>query len=122
MNNLVLIFLIAIVIDQVTDIIATVDLIEGLRARFRKAFPSIAKLSWCSFCQSFWLSMVIGLFLPLSMVSGLFAWPLLGFVAKWVVVWMLLFGTRNYINKVTSLANAAEDFIRLYIPLEEEEK
>jgi hypothetical protein len=109
--QLLLIPILAIAIDQITDMTTSLDLLEGIRAKFRLTFPRLAKLSWCSFCQSFWLSGIAAWFMPMDIAYLVFNC----FFFKWGLAWLAIFAVRNYINRHFALVSTTEDMIRSQI-------
>ena len=62
--NLILwIGLSALAIDDLTDILTSVDLLERPRLWFQLAFPRLGKIAVCAYCQSGWLSIPTAVFL-----------------------------------------------------------
>jgi len=45
----------ALAIDNLTDILTSVDLLERPRLWFQLAFPRLGKIAVCAYCQSWWL-------------------------------------------------------------------
>jgi hypothetical protein len=45
----------ALAIDNLTDILTTVDLLEKPRLWFQVFFPRLRKLAACAYCQAWWL-------------------------------------------------------------------
>ncbi len=74
--------LVALAIENLTDILVTVDFLEGWRAKFEAMFPRIGRLARCKYCQSFWLSGVAALLLPPIEVAG-------GLVVLWFAIHLL---------------------------------
>jgi len=114
MYELLLIALFALAIENLTDILTTVDLLEKQREWFRNKFPRIAKLATCAYCQTWWLSGIAGLFLPLTLVSCLFDCAILGFLAKWIVLWLVISRTANLFGIAHAVCNSIEDFLAQY--------
>lgn len=85
---------IALAIDNATDILTTVDLLEPLRTRFDAAYPRFSKIGRCKFCMSFWLSGLAGL-----------AFPFLGmsFVLGWIITWFSLHRATQALDDVYRL-------------------
>lgn len=115
LEQIMMVMLAALAIDQLTGILTSVDLLEGARARFRKTFPRIGKLSWCGYCQSFWLSGIAGIILPMDTITFLFPFFWMGLLFKCGFLWMVIFGVRNYINQAFSLMVAAEESITSHV-------
>jgi hypothetical protein len=115
MYELLLIALIALAIENLTDILTTVDLLEKQREWFRNKFPKVAKLATCNYCQTWWLSGIAGLFLPLTLVSCLFDCEILGFLIKWIVLWLVIARTANFFGVAYAVGNSIDDFLSQYI-------
>jgi hypothetical protein len=115
LEQIALAMLVALATDQLTGILTSVDILEGARAWFRRTFPSVGKLSWCGYCQSFWLSGLAGMVLPMDAVAILFPFAWMGFLFKWIFLWMVIFGARNYMNQAFSLMVASEEFVKMYV-------
>jgi len=57
MTELLAWFLLSVLaIDNLTNILTTVDLLEWPRIKFQLMFPRLGKLATCHYCQAFWLS------------------------------------------------------------------
>jgi hypothetical protein len=103
-------------IENLTDILTTVDLLEKQREWFRNKFPKISKLATCSYCQTWWLSGIAALVLPLTIISDLFnTCTIIGFLIKWIVLWLVLARTANFIGIAYVVCNSVEDFLAQYI-------
>ena len=73
-------------INNITNILTTVDLLESSRIKFQTKFPKIGKLAVCCYCQSFWLSMIV------SGLMTVLAWPCpsIPFYIGWVLTWFCM--------------------------------
>ena len=49
--------LLILAIENLSDILVKVDLLQGCRDWFKKNFPKIGKLAECKYCQMFWMSL-----------------------------------------------------------------
>jgi hypothetical protein len=115
MGEITLILLVAIAIENITDILTTVDLLEKKREWFRNKFPKIGKLATCNYCQTWWLSGIVALFIPLTLVSGIFECAILGYVVKWIVGWLVISRVANFFGVTYAVCNSIEDFLSQYI-------
>lgn len=50
--------LIIIAIENIADILTSVDLLDGARTWYKKAFPKLERLATCKYCQMFWLCLL----------------------------------------------------------------
>jgi len=114
MYEIILIALVALAIENATDILTTVDLLEKQRKWFRNRFPRIGKLATCSYCQTFWLSGIAGFFLPMTLLSCLFDCTMVGFLLKWAVLWLAIARTANLFGIAYAVGNSIEDFLSQY--------
>lgn len=53
----------SLAIDNLADILTTVDLLERPRLWFQLAFPRLGKIAVCAYCQSFWFLIPTSFFL-----------------------------------------------------------
>lgn len=68
-----MLFLMALAIENMADILTTNDLLEPYREFFAN-WPVIGKLSTCKYCQMFWLSVLcFGFWMPPSWVFFILA-------------------------------------------------
>lgn len=51
-------------IDNLTDLLTTLPQLTSIREWWKNKFPKLARLSWCVYCQSFWLSIAAAFFTP----------------------------------------------------------
>lgn len=79
-------------IERLTEITTTVDSLECLRAFWEKMFPKVQLLATCKFCQTFWLSGIIGIITPFSLIQGLAFNLFIGFILKSFILWLSLWG------------------------------
>jgi hypothetical protein len=79
--------LLALAIENITDILVNLDLFEPLRVKFETMFPRIGKLARCKFCQSLWLSgIATATTVQLEGVLLLASWPALHLLTHFVRV------------------------------------
>lgn len=45
-------------IENLSDILTTVEWLEGARAWYKKAFPKLERLAGCKYCQMFWMCLI----------------------------------------------------------------
>ena len=55
MLNLILLVL---AIENLANILSTVDLLEPARTCFETKFPKMGKLARCAYCQAFWIALL----------------------------------------------------------------
>lgn len=67
--------LVIIAVENIADILTTVELLERPRAWYKKTFPKVERLATCKKCQMLWLSLLFFCFWmpPLSLVTALAA-------------------------------------------------
>lgn len=92
MNDVLAYFMLAFAIERLTEVTTHLDLLEGMRSRIKRMFPRIGILAECKFCQTFWLSMVAGWTMSFPVISCLFPDPIVGYVAKSMVLWFSCWG------------------------------
>lgn len=98
---LLLMLLTALAIENLTDMLVTVDLLESWRLRFEAAFPTIGKIAKCKYCQSFWLSGLAAFALPaLDMTGGFF------------IVW---FSLHLMVHVARVVHEASHEFLERYL-------
>jgi hypothetical protein len=92
MTLLLLFVLFVLAIDNITDIVSTVELLKPMREKFKAKFPGFAKLAECRYCQSFWLSGLVSAVCPLAfpIMSKLFGDSIVIWVTAWVVSWFAI--------------------------------
>ena len=76
----------SIAIANLVTLLTGLESLESIRIRLAKISPFLGKLSSCTLCQSFWLSLACVILLPV----GLFGWVGLYLVAEKLICWMFL--------------------------------
>ena len=75
--------LMCLAINNLTDILVHVDLLNGIRTWFQNKFPRLGKIVICKYCQSFWLS-GIGTFFFLFLGKSIDVVTCLIWIALWL--------------------------------------
>ena len=85
----------AIAIEGMSELLSSLDELEEVRVWMARRLGRFARISWCKFCQTFWLSMIASaafvvywMILPARdiFLSDVLLWGL-----TWVGTWMATF-------------------------------
>lgn len=110
MSLFFLFVLLVLAIDNITDIVSTVDLLAPAREWFKAKFPKFGKIAECRYCQSLWLSAIATGFCPVAYpaLSHYFGdtaviW-LIGWLASWFATHRTIQFTREFMDRYLNRA------------------